>query len=214
MPTRSCWSVNSVSLCLKECNNRAIKQATTCHVFVSSSVHRSCNPPWATHHQRVAVERSWSKQLCLKRSQVAQHTESLLSFIWGTVTPSSPLQRRDPRPLTMTPKSLLCVEERWKTMDLFRWLFTRNNQQIILCFNTDRWQSYPCLIAFFCHVFSSGCPVRSCQQHIYQTTALWIPALCMKKTARRCFYFSSASAGTPQRWGRSSQGKTRPVFAV
>lgn len=93
-------------------NNKAIKQATTCHVFVSSSVHRNCNPPWATHHQRVAVERSWSKQLCLKRSRVAQHTESLLSFIWGTVTPSSPLQRRDPHPLTMTLKSLLCVEER------------------------------------------------------------------------------------------------------
>lgn len=66
----------------------------------------------------------------------------------------------------------------------------------------------------FCDVLSSGRPARSCQQPVYQTTALWIPARCLRETVKHCFYFSSVSGETPPSLGRFPQVRTRCVSAM
>lgn len=180
-------------------------------MFFVTCIYRTSSAPWETRRQKVPAERNQSKQLCLKESQMEQHTEFLLWFTWGTATPSLPLQRNELHPLTMMPNTLWWEGEHWKTMVLFRLSPSAVTSIMLSCWMLIT-KMYFWLL--FLKISFSGLLARSCQWRASLTTGLWIPALCMKRTAKHCFCFSSASAETPQSLDRNSQVRTRPAFAT
>lgn len=94
-------------------------------------------------------------------------------------------------------------------MDLFRWLFTRDNQQIIPCFNTDRCQNYPCLIAVFCHVFSQWTSSQELSTAYLQDHRTMNPCPVYEKNSKTLFLFFICVCGNTTEMRQIITGKNK-----